>query len=115
MSEKQVQALIMRALTEDPLCRVFRNNVCLAYCGTVVGRTPDTVTLRNYRQMHAGLCVGSADLIGWYRGRFLSVECKSEIGSPSREQIIWRDNVIRAGGIAGIVRSMEEAKELISS
>ena len=114
MTESSIQALIMRELTKDPRCRLFRNNVGIGWAGQLVRKYPDgSVLLAHARPLHAGLCVGAADLIGWSAGRFLSVEVKTPTGAIRPEQITWRDNVLRAGGIAGIVRSVEEAKELI--
>lgn len=96
--------------------RLFRNNVAEAWVGVFVRRTPDgTVTLKNARPLHAGLCVGSADLIGWTKdGLFLAVEVKTETGQPTVEQINFITAVRAAGGRAGIARSIEDAEQIIS-
>jgi hypothetical protein len=102
MTEAQIQAKVMLALGRRPDVRIFRNNVG-AY-------TDPQGHLRRF-----GLCVGSADLIGWVTVNkvaiFLSVEIKTDTGKPSKEQEAWLKNVKRMGGIAFIARSVEEAIE----
>ena len=100
MTESQIQSTVHRVLGKRPDVRLFRNNV---------GAYKDpTGTFRRF-----GLCVGSADLIGWVmvdgRAIFLSVEIKTPIGKLSPEQETWLRNVKRMGGIAFIARSPEEA------
>ena len=66
------------------------------------------------RLVSFGLMEGSGDLIGWdATGRFVSLEVKTAKGKPSPAQEIWRAAVERAGGIAAIVRSVEEAEEAL--
>ena len=116
-SESQLQAEIFRALGSRPGVRLFRNNTAGAWGGIIISRTPDSITLRNPFPIHAGLFNGSADIIGWAtrhgRAIFTSIEVKSPTGAIRPEQITWRDNVLKAGGIAGIVRSVEEAEGLL--
>lgn len=114
MIEADLQSLILRELTKDERVRLFRNTSVGAWAGKIIDRTATTMTLLNPYPIHAGLFVGSGDLIGWSAGRFMSVEVKSPTGVIRPEQIIWRDNVLKGGGIAGIVRSVEEAKKLLS-
>jgi hypothetical protein len=69
---------------------------------------------------------GACDLPGWTTveitpemvGRkvavFTSIECKaSKGGRVTPEQKNWMDQVIKAGGIAGVARSPEEGKKII--
>ena len=100
-------------------------------------------TLIDGRKLRSGLAVGSSDLIGWIKikitpemvGRtvpiFLSPECKppgwkppkkpppgakpSEKYESWKQQSGWIAAVKNAGGIAGVVRSVEEFKILIHS
>lgn len=62
-----------------------------------------------------GLAVGSADLVGVRRpdGRFVALEVKSATGRPTPDQLQWLDLVRRCGGIAAVVRSVDEALEVI--
>jgi hypothetical protein len=93
---------------------VFRNN---------------TGTLRdaNGRPVQFGLCKGSADLIGWRTvtitpemvgqriAVFTSIEVKTPTGRVQPEQKQWLEAVQAAGGIAGIARSVEDAKALLAA
>lgn len=123
MSEHGIQSQIQLALSRDDV-RLFRNNVGTGWVGGPISRTRDgAIVLQHPRPLHAGLCKGSADLIGWKSvtvtpdmvgeklAVFLSVEVKDTRGKPRPEQTIWYDNVRLAGGIAIIAHSVEEAKE----
>lgn len=125
MSEKTTQTETMLVLGSRPDIRVFRNNVGLAYQGDVATENHPLITLRNYRRVHYGLANGSGDLIGYrsikiipeYIGRqlavFTSIEFKSAHGRATESQVNWAAQVIKAGGIAGIVRSADEAIEVV--
>lgn len=93
--------------------RLFRNNSGLAYVGKA-HRNPDgSLTLREYRPLRAGLCVGSSDLIGWQTitvtqdmvGRQLAIFTAIEVKSskkfkPTKDQRVFLNAVQSAGGIA---------------
>ena len=115
--------------------RLFRNNVAKAWAGkserfsrsqtTTV--YPGDVIIRNARRLHAGLHVGSSDLIGWSQvavtrdmvGKelavFTAIEVKTKTGRASREQLRFIEAVRAAGGFAGIARSEEDALALIQN
>jgi hypothetical protein len=88
---------------------------------------PGDVVVRNARPLHAGLCKGSHDLVGWRSleintemiGRklavFCSLEVKTQTGKPSPDQIHWDQVVKNSGGLSGIVKSVEEAKTVLTS
>lgn len=80
-------------------CRLFRNTT-----GRLLNPHGGMVTV--------GLCVGSADLIGWVEcatiAAFLAVEVKSATGRLSKEQGQFLDAVNRAGGLGLVARSAEE-------
>lgn len=94
--------------------RVLRNNV-----GMLEDKTGQKVRY--------GLCVGSADLIGWYPveitpemvGKkvaiFTAVEVKTPTGRLTKEQADFLDAVKSAGGIAFVARSVEEAERFIKN
>jgi hypothetical protein len=77
------------------------------------------------RVVHCGLAVGSGDLIGWrivditdnHVGSrlavFSSVECKGDRGKVTPEQEAFAHQVVLSGGIAGVVRSVEDARRLL--
>ena len=101
--------------------RLFRNNTAVGWVGQLAGRPAGgTVVLKNARVLHAGLCVGSSDLIGWTRvlitpemvgqvkAIFNATEAKSAIGRPTPEQIQFINAVRASGGLAGIARTIEQ-------
>jgi hypothetical protein len=95
--------------------RLFRNNV---------GRLPDPVVPNRY--IHYGLCVGSSDLIGLRSvtitsqmvGRrlaiFTAIEAKSAKGRATREQKSFIETVSSLGALAGIARSIDEARSILT-
>lgn len=113
MSEQRIQQEIRLAISKGDT-RVFRNN---------------TGTLRDQhgRPVQFGLCKGSADLIGWRTvtikpemvgqriAVFTSIEVKTPTGKVQPEQQQWLEAVQAAGGIAGIARSVEDAKALLTA
>lgn len=99
-AETALMHRIMLALS-DAGCLIWRNNT-----GSV--KTDDG------RFVKFGLCVGSSDLIGIaHGGRFLAIEVKTSKGRATPEQQRFINAVLTRGGIAGIVRSPDEALALI--
>jgi hypothetical protein len=113
MSEQQIQQEI-RIACSTGATRLFRNN---------------TGTLRDQhgRPVQFGLCKGSADLIGYRTvtitpemvgqqvAVFTSIEVKTPTGRLRPEQRAWMETVQSAGGIAGVARSVEDAKALLAA
>ena len=74
-----------------------------------------------------GLAKGSSDLIGYRTvtvtpemvgqriAVFTSLEVKTATGRVSAEQRQWLEVVAAAGGIAGVVRSVEDAQALLAA
>lgn len=104
MKEKNLQSFVRLNLPRN--VRLFRNNVglCKNEHSTIV----------------YGLCPGSSDLIGWTSieitpemiGKkfaiFTAVEIKTEKGKLSPEQKIFLENVKNSGGIAKIIRNIDD-------
>jgi hypothetical protein len=111
VTEQQIQQHI-RLTCSTGNTRLFRNN---------------TGTLRDQhgRPVSFGLCKGSADLIGWRTvtitpemvgqqlAVFTSIEVKAASGRLRPEQRQWLDAVQAAGGVAGVARSVDDAKALL--
>ena len=59
---------------------------------------------------------GMADLLGIQApaGRLVSLEVKSATGKPTEEQVAWAAMVKRFGGVAAIVRSVEDAERALA-
>ena len=113
--ETKIQRRIMIALSEAGHT-VWRNETGQFWTGKKIHSDGLNVTLANGRMIPVGLCVGSSDLIGMQArtGRFFALEVKTSTGRASKEQLHFIDHVKRSGGIAGIVRSPEDAVELLS-
>lgn len=112
--ETKIQNAILLALSEAG-CTVWRNETSGAWVGKQIHRAGDQVTLINAHMMTFGLCVGSSDIIGVSpAGLFLAIEVKTLKGRPTKEQLRFIEAVRKAGGIAGIARSVEDALELIA-
>jgi hypothetical protein len=111
LSEQRIQQEIRLAISHGDT-KVFRNNT-------------GTLKDANGRPVQFGLCKGSADLIGWRTitvtpemvgtqvAVFLSIEVKTPTGRLRPEQQQWLDAVQAAGGIAGVARSVEDARALV--
>jgi len=120
-SEKQIQTEIFKTVGSLPDVRLFRQNVGVAWAGEATRLQDGSVLIKNPRPLHAGLTRGSGDLIGWRRriitaedigapvAQFLSLEIKNRRGRASKEQKNWAEVVRQFGGLAGIVRSVDEA------
>jgi hypothetical protein len=93
--------------------RIFRNNVGFGF-------SP------NGYPIHFGLCKGSSDLIGVRRyeiepddvgktiGVFVSLEAKSRRGTAAEAQRAWGAMVESLGGVHGIVRSLADARRVLT-
>lgn len=125
MTESNILKLVQLALSKLGSVTTFRNNTAQAWVGVPIARTANTITLKDYRPLHAGLTKGSSDLIGWTEmvitpdmvGRkvavFTAIEVKSASGRATTEQINFIQRVRDADGIAGIARSPQDAVEII--
>lgn len=124
MSEMSTLRQILLTCSRGPT-RLFRQNTGQGWVGqsrrfsrseTVIVQ-PGDVLIRNARPLHAGLCEGSSDLIGWTQrdgaAVFTAIEVKAERGRVTQEQAQFVEVVTAAGGIAGIARSVEDAHRLI--
>jgi hypothetical protein len=114
MSETAIQQRIRLALGKLPWVRMFRNNC---------GKLPDP---RTGRWIEFGVgSPGGGDLLGWRTvtitpemvgqrvAQFVSLEVKTPTGRVRPEQERWRQAVERAGGIAAVVRSVEDAERAL--
>jgi hypothetical protein len=111
--ETKIQNRILMALSEAG-CIVWRNETSGAWVGKVLHKDAKQVTLTDARMIRFGLAVGSSDIVGVAPcGRFLAVEVKTLTGRATKEQLLFIAAVIKAGGIAGIARSVEDALKLL--
>lgn len=112
--ETKIQRAIMVALSNAG-CTVFRNETGSFWAGKTLHKAQDQVTLGNARMVPCGLCKGSSDIIGIHHGsgRLIAIEVKTAKGRPTKEQEAFIEAINRAGGIAGIARSPEDALALL--
>jgi len=126
MGEHEIQQRILLACGSGST-RLWRNNVGTGWAGQatkiqrrgMVAVEPGDIIVRQGRPLHAGLCVGSSDLIG-YRvvnrvAQFVALEVKSATGRPTAQQTQFIDHINAVGGCAGIVRSVEDAHTVLGA
>lgn len=133
MNEGNLMKSVMLALGKIPGVRIFRNNTGKAWIGksaVITSRrqiwvNPGDVIIENGRFFHAGLCVGSSDLIGFKSVQvtpemvgkrvaiFLAPEIKTAKGRPSPEQLNFIKMVTDFGGIAYVATTEAEAVEFL--
>ena len=111
-SERDIQAQILLALSRGPT-RLLRINAGLAWQGTVLQHNRDLLVLAHPRALRLA-APGVSDLIGWTQGRFVALEVKGPRGRVTDEQAAFIDLVRRSGGLAGVARSVEEARAILA-
>lgn len=124
MKERDVQREILLEHGHGDV-RLFRQNVGMGWTGKVVSKTPHRLVLDDPRPLHAGLCVGSSDIIGWRTVEvtpdmvgsrlavFVGIEAKGSKGRASKDQLAFIRVLHEAGGLAGIARSAGDAGEIL--
>lgn len=105
--------------------KIFRNNTAQAWVGQSKRLSDGSMLILNPRILHAGLCVGSSDLIGWTTrvitpdmlGKriaiFTAIEVKAAT-KPTKDQLQFIEAVLAGGGIAGVARTTQDAHNLIT-
>lgn len=100
--------------------RLFRQNTGVGWVGRMVSNSAGTVVLAGARPLHAGLCKGSSDVIGWTPvtitadmvGKkvavFTALELKTAGVATTTEQANFVKAVRASGGFAQVVRSVDE-------
>lgn len=93
------------------LCRIRASEL-----GAVVFRN-NTGMLRNQNgaPVTYGLCKGSSDLIGWFKGRFLAIEVKRPGKKPTKAQECFIEKVKADGGIAGVATCPDDINRLLGA
>lgn len=62
---------------------------------------------------NVGLGVGSADIIGCYKGRFVALEVKTPEGNLSEEQVKWGNMIRSRGGVFECVRCVLDVQRVL--
>ena len=127
MNESHLLKLVQLAIGTLPNVRIFRNNTAMGWAGRSKRLSGGAVLVQDAIPIHAGLCTGSSDLIGWTSieitpdmvGKrvavFTAVEVKTPTGKATPEQINFIERVNEAGGIGRIVRSEADALEITAN
>lgn len=125
MSEINILKSIQLLLSKTKKVVLFRNNTGQAWAGKLVSKKGNTVILEDARPLHAGLCVGSSDLIGFTTVEitpemvgqklavFTSIEVKQGKRKPSDEQVNFIRVINEAGGFAGVANSEDTALKIV--
>lgn len=97
-----------------PDLRLWRNETAGAWVGSYVGRTTlGHTVLAHARQIQAGLCVGSSDLIGIHEGRFVALEVKAGKDRLRPEQVTFLRVISELGGLSAEVRSVDDVTRVL--
>ena len=122
-SESEINADILLALSRGS-SRLFRANAGKAWQGDRAQIHKGILTLHNPRRIEL-MPAGTTDLIGWQSvtiraedvGKqvavFVGIETKSADGRYRKGQRAFRRQVEKAGGMVGLARSIEDAKEIM--
>lgn len=120
-SEHAIQNTVLLAAKELGYT-LWRNNTGTGWVGKAIRQKDGSVLVRDARPLHAGLCKGSSDLIGLHRrtitqddvgktiAQFVALEIKTPTGRLTTEQQWFLEFIQQAGGIARVVRSVEDAR-----
>ena len=112
----------VRLAASDAGWTMFRNNVGMGWTGDAEHLPDRSVLIRNARPLHAGLCKGSSDLIGFRPlvvtaehigqtiAQFAAVEIKGYRGRATEPQRNFLRVVQEAGGVAILARSAEDLR-----
>lgn len=138
MTESELQNKIFLTYGRLPYCTLWRNNVGVAredvsrehlerLAGMLrMGAADEALSLlmallrEKPRFTRYGLGTGSSDIVGIIEPAcgghavFLALELKSPRGVVPKEQQQWLDIVNRRGGVARVVRTVEQAGEAIA-
>ena len=124
MSERAIQNSIRNDLAGR--CHAFRANVGKAWTGSAFIRQPNgDLLIKDPRPFDTGLPTGFSDLfgikqtliteemVGQHVGQFFALEIKDVKGRMSPAQEKFLAAVERANGVAGVARSVDDARRVL--
>ena len=124
ISENFIMRMILRLFSNNRV-RLFRNMVGAAWMGKSAW-VEGSIIIERPKRVQFGMAVGSSDIIGWRSvviteemvgcriAQFVAMEVKAPKGRTTQEQRDFIDTVRAHGGLAGVVRSVDEAEALLS-
>ncbi|WP_445505039.1 hypothetical protein [Microvirga sp. G4-2] len=119
--DELINPILLRA--SEMGARLFRQNTGMAWVGKVI-RNGHQVVVTEARPFHAGLCVGSSDIIGITPvlvtpdmvgktvGVFTAYEAKTGKLQATADQKRFIEMVRKLGGIAKVVRSPDDIERV---
>ena len=111
-SERDTQTSILLELSRGPT-RLLRINAGVAWQGSVLQHNRDLLVLAHPRAIRLA-APGVSDIIGWTEGgRFVAIEVKAPRGRVTDEQAAFIELVRRSGGLAGVARSVDDARAIL--
>jgi hypothetical protein len=126
MKESEIQNKALLALSKGAT-RLFRNNTAVGWSGNILKWVGRHLTILDPRPIHAGLCKGSSDTIGWHSititpamvgtkvAVFTAIEFKAQGKKPTDEQLHFGHEVLRAGGIFGVAWTVADAVNIVDN
>lgn len=101
----------MKETNIQQACRLEASRLGAILWRNNIGKLED----KTGRWVTYGVCnPGGSDLIGIYKGRFVAMEIKLPGKKPTNEQENFLRIVKQNGGIAGVVRGIEDVKSLLT-
>lgn len=113
MSESDLLAQIQLELSCGPV-RIFRYNAGRAWGGKILSQDAHRLVLSPYHAIKLGPEGASDCLAICDGGLFGALELKFGSRRPTAEQLAFLDVVRRLGGRAGVARSVEDARRILS-
>lgn len=123
--ESNIQNAIRLAASESK-CTLFRVNVGTGVTGNgQIRHANGDVTVKNARPFSTGVPKGYSDLSGYKKititedmvgkqiAQAVFLEVKTETGKIRPEQVNFIEQAQKKGAIAGVVRSVEDFRELV--
>jgi hypothetical protein len=117
LSEKELQTAILKKYGALPGLRLWRQNTGAAVGMSVIaqarreGYLPANLPVTRYGSP------GMPDIMGIIgpTGRFVGIECKSESGQQTQEQITWQKIITQLGGVYILARYICDVDFYLSS
>jgi hypothetical protein len=110
-TEKAIQQEIL--VSTGDIAMLFRTNAGKAFNGTMA--VIDGQRVLKYPRGINLLPKGYSDLSGHREsdGRAVYIETKDHKGKPTKEQINFLERMRKSGALAGVARSVEDARDII--
>ena len=115
MKEHDLQTEILKKYGALPWLRIWRQNTGVAVGMSVIAQARRLGVLPDHLPVTRYGTPGQPDIMGIIgpNGRFLGIECKSEKGKQSPEQMTWQRMIESLGGLYILAKSIEDVEEAL--